>query len=62
MYAPRHRRFATGLVHGEVQYFAHDKQNSTRSRFKMCACAVRNNVLMVSFMRVQFFMRAGMRN
>ena len=46
MYAPRHRRFATGLGrHGEVQYFAHDKQNSKYAKFK-----------------VQYFMRAGMRN
>ena len=37
MYAPRHRRFATGLVHGEVQYFAHTSKtaNSTRATFKV---------------------------
>ena len=27
MYAPRHRRFTTGLVHGEVKHFAQDKQS-----------------------------------
>ena len=31
MYAPRHRYFATGLVHGEVQ----QKQNSTPPKFKV---------------------------
>jgi len=54
MYAPRHRRFATGLVvRGEVQHVPRN------SRFKMCTCAVRNNVVMVSCMRVQYFMQTG---
>ena len=70
MYAPRHRLFPTGLVHGEVQHFAAANQLQQpskflqshvpqSSRFKMCACAVRNNVVMVSCMRVQYFMRVG---
>jgi len=71
MYALRHRLFATGLlVDSEVQHFCSSKQLQQpskllqshmpqSSRFKMCACAVRNNVVMVSCIQVQYFMQAG---
>ena len=55
MYVPRHRHFATGLIaHGahKSEYIA----CAPSSRFKMCTCAVRNNALMVSCMRVNYFM------
>ena len=40
MYAPRHRRFTTGLVHGEVKHFAQDKQSKiARAQVQVSRCA-----------------------
>ena len=49
MNTPRHQHFETGLVDGEVFFM---------SRFKVCACAVRNNI-MEKCMRGKNLMRAG---
>ena len=39
MYAPRHRRFATGLVvHGEVQHFAQSSAANSKSNLLNSTC------------------------
>ena len=52
-----YQRFATGLVkaHTGRQQKARDQS----SRFKMCACAVENYVLMVSCTQVPIFHAGG---
>ena len=50
MNTPRHQRFGTGLVDGEVLF---------RSRFKVCTCAIRNNVIMAKCMQRKNLMQAG---
>ena len=51
MNTPRHQRFGTGLV---VDGDEHDKVANVakfRSRLKVCACVVRNNVILAKCMR-----------